>query len=176
MASPGQSGEASAEVGQVPNNLSILVPSFDPAVDNVEICTNKVELLLSAWPANKIQELATRLVLGCKGTASQKLQLHRKEILINDPQGIQRLVELVGGKWGAIPLEKKFELVEKALYRSQQKMDESSDSYLSRCDVVWTELIGKKIDMAEIQAYILLRGSRLGSEDKKRVIVDSVWS
>ena len=41
------------------------------------------------------------------------------------------------------------------------------------CDVVWTELIGKKIDMAEIQAYILLRGSRLGSEDKKRVIVDS---
>ena len=176
MASPGQSGEASAEVGQVPNNLSILVPSFDPAVDNVEIWTNKVELLLSAWPANKIQELATRLVLGCKGTAFQKLQLHRKEILINDPQGIQRLVELVGGKWGAIPLEKKFELVEKALYRSQQKMDESSDSYLSRCDVVWTELIGKKIDMAEIQAYILLRGSRLGSEDKKRVIVDSVWS
>ena len=69
MASPGQSGEASAEVGQVPNNLSILVPSFDPAVDNVEIWTNKVELLLSAWPANKIQELATRLVLGCKGTA-----------------------------------------------------------------------------------------------------------
>ena len=47
MASPGQSGEASAEVGQVPNNLSILVPSFDPAVDNVEIWTNKVELLLS---------------------------------------------------------------------------------------------------------------------------------
>ena len=173
MATPGQSAEASAEVGQVPNNLSILVPSFDPAVDNVEIWTNKVELLLSAWPANKIQELATRLVLGCKGTAFQKLQLHRKEILINDPQGIQRLVELVGGKWGAIPLEKKFELVEKALYRSQQKMDESSDSYLSRCDVVWTELIGKKIDMAEIQAYILLRGSRLGSEDKKRVIVDS---
>ena len=172
--STGPSGEASGESGgQVPNQLAILVPTFDPATDSVEIWTSKVELLLDTWPTNKIQELATRLILGCKGTAFQKLQLHRSEILINDPKGIQRLVELVGGKWGAIPLEKKFELVEKAIYRSQQKSDETSDSYLARCDVVWTELISKKMSLAELQAYILLRGSRLGSEDKKRVIVDS---
>ena len=137
MSGPG-GGEASAEGGSVPNQLAILVPSFVPAVDNVEIWTNKVELLMTAWPTNKIQELATRLVLGCKGTAFQKLQLHRSEVIINDPKGIQRIVELVGGKWGAIPLEKKFELVEKALFRGQQGADETSDSYLSRCDVVWT--------------------------------------
>ena len=172
MSGPG-GGEALAEGGSVHNQLAILVPSFVPAVDNVEIWTNKVELLMTAWPTNKIQELATRLVLGCKGTAFQKLQLHRSEVIINDPKGIQRIVELVGGKWGAIPLEKKFELVEKALFRGQQRADETSDSYLSRCDVVWTELISKKIDLKEIQAYILLRGSRLGSDDKKRVIVDS---
>ena len=165
--------EASLEGTQVSNQLAMLVPSFDPAVDSVEIWTSKVELLLTAWPSQKIQELATRLILGCKGTAFQKLQLHKTEILVNDAKGIQKIVELVGGKWGAIPLEKKFELVEKALFRSQQKSDESSDSYLSRCDVVWTELISKKIDLTEIQAYILLRGSRLGAEDKKRVIVDS---
>lgn len=59
------------------------------------------------------------------------------------------------------------------MYRGQQRADETSDSYLSRCDVIWIELISKKIDLKEIQAYILLRGSRLGSDDKKRVIVDS---
>lgn len=163
-------GEASGEGTHVPNQLAMLVPTFDPAVDNVEIWTN-LELLLTTWPTNKIMELATRLVLGCKGTAFQKLHLHRSEILVNDAKGIQRIVELVGGKWGAIPFEKEFELVE-ALYRIQQKSDKSADSYLSRCDVVWTELISKKIDMAKIQAYILLGGSKLGSDDKKRVIVD----
>ena len=165
--------ESSGEVGHVPNQLAVLVPTFDPAVDNVEIWTNKVELLLLTWPATKIQELATRLVLGCKGTAFQKLQLHRDEILVRDTKGIQKIVELVGGKWGAVPLEKKFEVVEKALFRGTQKADETSDSYLSRCDVIWTELVAKKIDIKEIQAYILLRGSKLSSEDKKRVLVES---
>ena len=33
--------------------------------------------------------------------------------------------------------------------------------------------MSKKIELKEIQAYILLRGSRLGGDDKKRVIVDS---
>ena len=165
--------ETGGDAGHVPNQLAILVPTFDPAVDNAEIWTNKVELLLLTWPPTKIQELATRLVLGCKGTAFQKLQLHRDEILVNDTKGIQKIVELVGGKWGAVPLEKKFEIVEKALFRGAQKSDETSDSYLSRCDVIWTELVNKKIDIKEIQAYILLRGSRLSSDDKKRVLVES---
>ena len=108
-----------------------------------------------------------------QGTAYQKLQLNRKELLVNEPAGIQRLVELVGGTWGQIPLEKKFELAEKALYRGQQKPDESSESYLSRCDVVWSELLSKQVSLQEMQAYIVLRGSKLSSEDKKRVIVES---
>ena len=93
--------------------------------------------------------------------------------MVSDTKGIQKIVELVGGKWGAVPLEKKFEVVEKALFRGTQKADETSDSYLSRCDVIWTELVAKKIDIKEIQAYILLRGSKLSSEDKKRVLVES---
>ena len=92
---------------------------------------------------------------------------------MSDTKGIQKIVELVGGKWGAVPLEKKFEVVEKALFRGTQKADETGDSYLSRCDVIWTELVAKKIDIKEIQAYILLRGSKLSSEDKKRVLVES---
>ena len=92
---------------------------------------------------------------------------------MNDVSSIKRLVELVGGTWGAIPLEKKFELVEKALFRGSQKVDESSDSYLSRTDVIWTELLTKGADLKEIQSYIILRGSRLNADDKKRVIVES---
>eukprot|EP00435_Cladocopium_sp_Y103_P014544 s4904_g3.t1 len=157
----------------VPKELASLVPSFDPAVDNVEIWTSKVELLLSTWPATKLNELATRLILGCKGTAYQKFQLLRGEVLTNDEKGIQRLVEIVGGTWGQVPLEKKFELAERALFRSQQKADESAESYLSRCDVIWTELLSKKMTLAELQAYIVLRGSKLAPDDKKRVIVES---
>eukprot|EP00435_Cladocopium_sp_Y103_P059754 s1023_g21.t1 len=159
--------------GIVPKELASLVPSFDPAVDNVEIWTSKVELLLATWPSTKLNELATRLILGCKGTAYQKLQLMRGEVLINSEKGIQKLVEIVGGTWGQVPLEKKFELAEKALYRCAQKGDESADSYLSRCDVVWTELLSKKVSLEELQAYIVLRGSKLAPEDKKRVIVES---
>ena len=90
------------ETGQVPNQLAILVPTFDPAVDQVDIWASKVELLLATWPAGKVTELATRLILGCKGTAYQKLQLCQKESLNNDPQSIKRIVELVGGSWGTI--------------------------------------------------------------------------
>ena len=161
--------EASQQTGntsQVPNQLGLLVPTFDPAVDSVEIWSSKVELLLHTWPTGKVSELATRLILGCKGTAYQKLQLHRAECLVNEAKGIRKIVELVGGTWGQVPLEKKFELVEKALYRSSQKSDETGDSYLSRCDVVWTELISKGMTLAEVRAYIVLRGIvESGAED-----------
>ena len=55
-------------------------------------------------------------------------------------------------------------------WRCTQKPDESSDSYLARAEVVWTELL---INLAEVQAYIILRGSKLSMEDKKRVLVES---
>lgn len=112
------------------HQLATLVPTFDPAVDDVTTWSNKVELLLAAWPESKIVELATRLILNTKGSAFQKLQLKQKEILINDPKGIRRLVELVGGTWGQVPLENRYELAEKALFRCQQKADESGDSYI----------------------------------------------
>ena len=169
----GSEAAPSVDTGQVPNQLAILVPTFDPSVDNVEIWASKVELLLATWPPQRISELATRLILGCKGTAYQKLQLHRTELLVNEPKGIKKLVELVGGTWGQVPIEKKYEVVEKAVFRNSQKPDETSDSFISRSDVVWTELESKGITLSEIRSYILLRGSRLSSEDKKRVLVES---
>lgn len=40
-------------------------------------------------------------------------------------------------------------------------------------DVIWTELIAKSMTLDQVKAYCLLRGSRLSSEDKKRVLVES---
>ena len=103
--------------GIVPKKLASLVPSFDPTMDNVGIWTSKVELLLATWPPSKLNELATRLILGCKRCSLSETAATSGEVLTNSEKGIQRLVEIVGGTWGQIPLEKKFELAERALFR-----------------------------------------------------------
>ena len=65
-----------------------------------------------------------------------------------------------------------YQIVERALFKCVQRQDESNDSFLAKCDVVWTELKPKKIDLEQVHAYIVLRGSLLSTEDKKRVILE----
>eukprot|EP00435_Cladocopium_sp_Y103_P012821 s2582_g3.t1 len=108
-----------------------------------------------------------------QGDSLSEVAASSKQLLVNDPKAIRKIVELVGGSWGVIALQRKFELVEKALFRGVQKQDESSESYLSRVDVVWSKLLAKGVKLEEIQSFIILRGSRITSEDKKRVIFDS---
>ena len=156
------------------SQLWSLVPSFDPAKDSLEIWTQKVELLVGAWPPQKLTELATRLILNCSGSAFQKLSLHRAELIRNDVKAIEKIVEYLGGQWGKVALEKRFETVERALFQCTQKPDESNDSFLARADIMWSALLAKNLTLKEIQAYIVLRGSQLSGEDKKRVLVESV--
>jgi len=125
------------------------------------------------WPEGKWTELATRLILGCTGSAFQKLQLKSAEITVNEKKSIQQIIELLGGQWGQIPLEKKYEAAERALFRCVQRQDETNDSFLARADVLWQELINKEVKLDELQAYITLRGSTLSAEDKKKVVIDS---
>ena len=122
------------------NHMATLVPTFDPSKDDLEQYTQKVELLSEIWPATKINELITRLILNTNGTAFQKLQLNKSQLMTNDKKGVQQLVQLLGGQWGKVNLEKKYDIVERALFRCLQKQDESNDSFLARCDVVWSEL------------------------------------
>eukprot|EP00435_Cladocopium_sp_Y103_P073250 s61_g43.t1 len=172
-----EAAEASSSGGQkdLQSQLAQLVPTYDPGVDSVSVETwsQKIELLLRAWPENKLSELATRIVLNTKGSAFQKLQLHQSELFTGDRKGIERSVSLVGGSFGQVDLEKKFEIAERALYRCVQKADETADSFLARSDNTWTELLGKKMSLAELQAYVILRGSRLAGDDKKRFLVES---
>ena len=155
------------------NQLSSLVPTFDPSTDDLLIYQQKVELVLAAWPKGKLQELITRLILGCKGTAFQKLQIHQTELLKGDEECVRKLIEHLGGQWGKIPLERQYEDAEQALYHTIQKSDEANDSYLARADVMWSRLLARKMKIEEIQAHVVLRGSLLTADEKKRVIMDS---
>ena len=167
------SGEGGQTFGGGTNNLATLVPTFDPAKDDLQTYQQKVELLCAAWPEARFGELATRLVLNTAGTAFQKLQQHQTEVTVNDKKAVRRIIELLGGTWGQIPLERRFESAEKALFRCQQKSDESNDSYIARSGVLWQDLLSKDMKLEELQAYVILRGSQLSPEDKKRVVLDS---
>ena len=167
--------EYTSENSFVPSSLTSLIPTFDPAVDSVEVWAQKVQLLSKVWPADKISELTTRLILNCKGSAFQKLQIRQKDLLKNEIACVKLLVEVVGGQFGQVPLEKRYEAAEKALFRCNQRSDESNDSYLARTDVVWAELLAQDPPMAmsDLQAYVILRDSLLSSDDKKRVLIEA---
>ena len=170
---PAGDGTETSESSFVPSNLTQLVPSFDPSIDDVETWSKKVELLARVWPKEKLAELNTRLILNTKGSAFQKLQIQQDELLKNDIKCVEKLVQLVGGQFGQIPLERRYEFAERALFRCVQKSDESNDSYLARADVAWTEVISRGVKLEELQAYVVLRGSLLNADDKKRVLVEA---
>ncbi|CAL1168143.1 unnamed protein product [Cladocopium goreaui] len=157
----------------IPSQLAILVPSFDPSKDDLQVYQQKIQLVLAVWPPGKLSELITRLILNTSGSAFAKLQLHQEELCVNDSKGVKRLIELLGGHWGQIGLEKKYADAERALFQCTQKSDESHDSFLARADILWTKLRTQKLQIEDLQAYITLRGSLLSSEDKKRVILES---
>eukprot|EP00435_Cladocopium_sp_Y103_P019828 s1610_g4.t2 len=157
----------------VGSQLTTLVPTFDPAKDSLQIYQQKVELVLAAWPKSKITELVMRLILNCQGSAFAKLQLHQTELMENDEKSVRRLVELLGGHWGRIGLERQYEEAEAAIFNTQQVRDETNDSYLARSDIAWSKFLAQKVSMADLQAFVLLRGSTLSPEEKKRVILEA---
>lgn len=95
---------------------SFPVPTFDPSKDDVQIYAQKVKLVTTVWPANKISELITRLILNTRGSAFSKLQLHQSELCVNDQKAVERLIEILGGYWGRTGLEKRYTDAEKAMY------------------------------------------------------------
>lgn len=105
----GSTASGTSDSSFVPSSLTSLIPTFDPATDQVEVWAQKVELLSKVWPSDKISELTTRLILNTKGSAFQKLQIRQKDLLKNDLACVKLLVEIVGGQFGQVPLEKRYE-------------------------------------------------------------------
>ena len=166
-------GDSSGTTTGVGTQLSTLVPSFDPSKDTLQVYQQKVELVLAAWPKTRITELVMRLILNCQGSAFTKLQLHQAELMENDEKSVKKVIELLGGHWGRIGLERQYEEAEQALFNTSQLKDESNDSYLARSDIAWSKFLSQKLSMSDLQAFVLLRGSTLSPEEKKRVILES---
>ena len=138
--------ESTGAVG-VSNQLASLVPSFDPSKDDMVQYQQRVELVMAAWPKTKITELVTRLILNCQGSAFAKLQLHQSELLTGEESSVKRLIEILGGQWGRIPLEKQYQEAEEAIFHTIQRADESNDSFLARSDVMWSKLLARKLTL-----------------------------
>ena len=95
------------------------------------------------------------------------------EAKLQSKQGIQYLVEALGGQWGRLGAEEKYDLFERAVYTVVQKGDESNSSYLARHDIAFEDLESKGVTIKDIRAYILVRQSTLSSEDRKKIIMDN---
>ena len=79
-----------------------------------------------------------------EGTAFKRIsRLDPNKLKEPGTAGIQLIVATLGGAWGATALEERFEFFERAIYGVQQKQDESNDSYLSRHDICFEELLSQ---------------------------------
>ena len=66
----------------------MLVPSFDPAKDDLQQYTQKVEVLTDVRPSNRMNELVTRLILTTWGAISKR-PLKRQQLLTGDSKGVK---------------------------------------------------------------------------------------
>ena len=151
-----------------------MIPNFRPGETDINEYTKKLEFLASLWPVEHLSHLAPRAAMLCEGSSFKRvMRLDAAKLKVNSTAGVQLLVTTLGGIWGKSNLEEKFERFERAIYSTVQRADESHDSYMARHDFQFEELLQMGVTFEDIRAYILLRNSGLGSDDKKRLIVDS---
>lgn len=111
--------------------------------------------------------LAPRLAMLCRGTAWGQVKGLDPASLTDPTNGVKNLLAALA-VWEESSEMKTYELFERALYKTTQRSDESTMSYVNRLQVAMNELGAK--DVAQFQAFLLLRQSALGIEDKKRVL------
>eukprot|EP00435_Cladocopium_sp_Y103_P062813 s917_g24.t1 len=172
----GEPAQAADPGGQGSGSLTSLpwaqIPKFDPSSTDLRVYEQKMKFLRAIWPEEFLPHLAPRAALLVEGPAFQKVSRLDGNKL-RSPDGVQYLVEALGGTWGRLATEEKFDLFERALFTVVQKQDESNDSYLSRHDIAFEDLEAKGVTFKDIRAYVLVRQSTLSSEDRKKIIMDN---
>ena len=125
------------------------IPKFVPGTTNVQEYVQKRKFLAAMWPNEYLRQLAPRAALLVEGAAFKKVaRLNPSKLRVN-----ALLVDAIGGSWGATELEERYEFFEKALYGTAQRSDESHDSYLSRMEASFVELLsrGTKLEDAGLR-------------------------
>ena len=149
------------------------IPKFVPGTTNVQEYTQKLKFLAALWPTDFLDQLAPRAALLVEGTAFKKIaRIPPQKLKVKSTDGIAAIVEAIGGSWGSTELEERYEFFEKSLYGTVQRSDESHDSFLSRMEANFVELIARNTTLEEVQAYVLLRQSTLNADDKKRILLE----
>ena len=148
------------------------IPKFVPGSTNVQEYVQKLKFLAAMWPKEHLEQLAPRAALLVEGSAFKKVaRLDPNKLKVPNQTGIALLVDAIGGSWGSTELEERYEYFEKSIYGTVQRSDESHDSFLSRMEANFMELISRGTTLEEVQAYILLRQSSLPAEDKKKILL-----
>ena len=151
-----------------------MIPAFKPGETEINEYTKKLEFLAGLWPPEHLSHLAARAAMMCEGSAFKRvMRIEPSKLKVNTTDGVKLLVTTLGGIWGKSNLEEKFERFERAIYTTVQRPDEAHESYLARHDFHFEELLAMGVGIPEVRAYVLLRNSGLGSEDKKKMIVDA---
>ena len=149
------------------------IPKFIPGVTNVQEYSQKLKFLAVLWPVDFLDQLAPRAALLVEGTAFKKIaRISPAKLKVKSTDGVAAIVEAIGGSWGSTELEERYEYFEKSLYGTIQRSDESHDSFLSRMEANFVELLSRNTTLEEVQAYVLLRQSTLSAEDKKRILLE----
>eukprot|EP00435_Cladocopium_sp_Y103_P026438 s424_g6.t1 len=103
----------------------------------------------------------------CRGTAWGQVKNLKSGELTDPDNGVKSLLAALSS-WEESTEMRTYEQFEKAIYKTVQKSDESSMSYVNRLQVAMDELGVKSIQ--EFHAFLLLRQSAVTPEDKKRVL------
>ena len=166
---PGEESQtATGSSDEKGNNIWSLLPSFDPTTDDAREYRDKVIFLHSICPARDRSMLAPRLAMLCKGTAWSQVKALDATKLMDAESGVKVLLQALA-TWDESAELQTYEKFEKAIYKTQQKNDESTMSFVNRLTVAFHEL-GDQTTIKELRAFILLRQSGLSSEDKRKVI------
>ena len=129
------------------------IPKFVPGTTNVQDYVKKLEFLAAMWPTEHLDLLAPRAALLVEGSAFATIaKLDASKLKVKSLDGVKALVKAIGGSWGATDFEERFEFFEKALYGTLQKSDESNDSFISRMEAVFSELLSRGTTLEEVQA------------------------
>ena len=168
-ATEAQSGVSTGNLGHLPWQQ---IPKFVPGTTNVDEYVSRMKFLKELWPEDQLHLLGPRAALQVEGSAFQKISRLSPEKL-RQPDGVKILVETLGGSWGRTAMEEKYHYFEQAIFQVMQRNDETNDSYVSRHDAYFEELLARGVTIEQVRAYVLLRHSQLAPDDKKRVVVES---
>ena len=128
------------------------IPSFVAGETNLEDFAKKLSFLASIWPEEHIQHLGPRVVLQCDSIAFKNKIPTTK---LKSKEGCTAILEALGVQWGRFQTEDRYLKFERAIFSTQQKMDESNDSYIARHEACFEDLLqkDKKVTLEEVQSY-----------------------